>query len=110
MPTDDHNDRDPGGRPRRVSDDALVHAVRDAIRSQSAPVASTSDIEARVEDLSRRGLQKRLRALRDEGILGAKEVDTSLVWWVPDATDEPDDTVRGDGGTSDTTDDARTPK
>jgi hypothetical protein len=68
-----------------VSDDALITAIDDAIRDQPAPVASTSDIEARVS-LSRRGLQKRLASLRDEGVIGAKEVGTSLVWWVP--TDE----------------------
>lgn len=82
--TNDGPDPDPdhGGRPRRVSDDALLRAVQEAIHDQPAPVASTSDIEDRVS-LSRRGLQKRLRALRERGAIGAKDVGTSLVWWVP---------------------------
>ena len=79
-----------GGRPRRVSDDELIHAVRVAIREQAAPVATTSDIEDKIP-LSKRGLQKRMRELRERGALGSKQAGRTLVWWVPEKSPGSDD-------------------
>lgn len=84
MPEDPDESSD-AGRPKTVSDDALVTAVRDCLRDTGDPVVTTAEIEAAVT-LSRRGLSDRLRALREDGRLASKEVGArGRVWWVPDA-------------------------
>ncbi|WP_135806648.1 hypothetical protein [Halorussus marinus] len=71
------------GRPRRVSDDDILHAVREVAREDR--VATTSEVEDRVA-LSRRGVQKRLRDLHERGKIQSKEVGArGRVWWVEDS-------------------------
>lgn len=75
-----------GGRPRRVEDEDIIAAVREVARSDR--VATTSEVEDRVA-LSRRGVQKRLRELRERGAIESKEVGArGRVWWVEDGNDE----------------------
>lgn len=70
------------GRPRRVTDEDIIHAVHEIARAER--IATTSEVEERV-DLSRRGLQKRLRDLHEHGEIESKEVGArGRVWWVDD--------------------------
>lgn len=82
MADDEKQGETSAGRPRRVSDEAIINAIQTAISEQDAPIATTPDLEDRLA-LSRRGLQKRLRDLRERGLLGSRAVGSGRVWWVP---------------------------
>jgi hypothetical protein len=85
---DDKNRGDDGRYTPEVTDDELLAAVR------THEPAATSEVAGEV-DMTRQGVDRRLRNLRDGGRVNSKKIGASLVWFAPDPT--PDATT-DDGG------------
>ena len=69
-----------GGRPRTVSDEEILTAVR----STGGPAANTGEIAEQLP-LSRRCVHSRLTDLAEEGTLETKAMGKrARIWWLPD--------------------------
>lgn len=64
---------------REVADDRIISAVRDT----AEPFATAEELSERL-NISRQGVNQRLRRLREEGFLERKQCGSGYGWWVVD--------------------------
>jgi predicted ArsR family transcriptional regulator len=68
-----------GGRPKTVSDEELLAAIRES----DGPATTAREITEKVE-LSHRCVQRRLDTLAEEGrVKTRKTSDRTRIWWLP---------------------------
>jgi biotin operon repressor len=67
---------------REVADDRIITAVRDT----EEPFATAEELSERL-DISRQGINQRLRRLREQGFLERKQCGSGYGWWVVERID-----------------------